>query len=526
VRTGTLSARLNDLPEADRNRIVRQFDDLDPETRRYLGRTDVDAPASKTTDLFDAANDPSSARRTLDALSESDDEAADILLDIDDPNTKWRFARAYDRGDVDSDELATALRRYDELDVEDKARARQLIEQTGDDGVRFLSRADPVTVRNVVGGPGDIDAEYARAVVRAYDRLDRPAVNRVVAKIDQLEAAGYPEAATVVKRVVASRPEGGSRLVDTFENDELRALADAVNDGTVDAADMARFADGLSDNDAADLRKLRGVMRQNDVQMEELARFVDTSDGEASTLVSRLEGQQLVRAIRLDSADRDVVIEAGIRESLNGRDDLASDSLTPSDMMELEDDIDLQDARMIARTDDGKPVALVPGTSDVGFDHLQARHFDGTEIDPDGDQPTTFFPSGADVPARGGAPAAELPSNLNRDELAPLVRAAIERSSASADDGFTVEFDQPRNGVTEMQVTIDGSRVATAYPRAGPAVKRFNWETGEWEEWTDSGWQRWEEPYESTERIRSPRPIQPDTPRTTTLGAPQPRVGT
>ena len=502
VRTGTLSARLNDLPEADRDRIVRQFDDLDPETRRYLGRTDVDAPASKTTDLFDAANDPSSARRTLDALSESDDEAADILLDIDDPNTKWRFARAYDRGEVDSDELATALRRYDDLDVEDRARARQLIEKTGDDGVRFLSRADPVTVRNVVGGPGDIDADYARAVVRAYDQLDRPAVNRVVTKIDQLEAAGYPEAATVVKRVVASRPEGGSQLVDTFETDELRALADAVNDGTVDAADMARFADGLTDNDAADLKKLRGVMSDNDVQMEELAQFVDTSDGEASTLVSRLEGTQLVQAIRLDPADRDVVIESGIRGTLNGRDDLASDSLDASDVVDLADRTDLSSLQMIAKDPDGNVRILEP----ADWQHIRDRHVRGTEANPNADQ-TSFFPTG-DTVTKGGE-TVDLPDRgLSNDDIRALIRRTIE------DGGADSSYEIDASGIGEMRVAIgqDG-RVITAYPENGAAVWRWNPDADTETRWQRFDTERGEWVAVDSERIRRITPrIAGDTP--------------
>ncbi|WP_049935650.1 hypothetical protein [Haloplanus natans] len=529
VRTGTLSARLSRVPEADRGRIVEQFDELDPDA---LDGVDVDAPTTKAAGLFDAANDPSNARRALEALAETDDEAASVLLRIDDPETQWRFARAYDRS-VDGDELATALRRYDELDIGDKRAARGLLKATGDNGVRFLSRADPATVRNVVGSAADGNADYARTVVRRFNRYYRTGdadarveLSDAVRRIDQLEATGNSEAAAVARRLVASDTEGGSRLVNTFDASQLRRLGDEIEAGTVSEAALGRFARDLNERNVIELRETVLENGDSDATTADLARFVGTSDGEASTLVRKLEGQQLIRVVEMDSADRDVVIEAGIRHALNGRDDLASNSLTPADMMELDDSIDLQNARMVAKTADGKPVALVPGTPDSGFDHLQARHFDGTEINSGADQPTTFFPSGAEVPARGGAPAAELPSNLNRDELAPLVREAIERSSASAAGGFRVEFDSPRNGITEMQVNLDGSTVGTAYPRAGPAVKRFNWEAGRWEEWTESGWQRWEAPYETTERLRSPRPIQPDTPRTTALRTPASVVDT
>ena len=83
-----------------------------------------------------------SGRRALGALSDTDQEAADVLLKIDDPETQWRFVRAYDSGETDADELATALRRYEELDADEKALARRGLKRSDDGGVDLLEARD------------------------------------------------------------------------------------------------------------------------------------------------------------------------------------------------------------------------------------------------------------------------------------------------------------------------------------------------------------------------------------------------
>jgi len=140
VRTGTLSARLNDLSRPRRQRVVDQFESLDRGTKDYLGDTDIDAPAVKTADLF--RNTGPRGRRTLDALAETDGEAADVLLKIDDPETQWRFVRAYDSGEADADELATALRRYEELNADEKALARRGLKRSDDGGIDLVEAKD------------------------------------------------------------------------------------------------------------------------------------------------------------------------------------------------------------------------------------------------------------------------------------------------------------------------------------------------------------------------------------------------
>ena len=86
-------------------RIQRQID------------ADVDAlSASKQEDLgrFLARTD-ADGRQTHDALAATDSDAADALVRIQDPLIERQFIDAYRRGEVDDEQLASALRRYDEL---------------------------------------------------------------------------------------------------------------------------------------------------------------------------------------------------------------------------------------------------------------------------------------------------------------------------------------------------------------------------------------------------------------------------
>ena len=64
---------------------------------RHLARTDADG------------------RQTHDALAATDSDAADALVRIQDPLIERQFIDAYRRGEVDDEQLASALRRYDEL---------------------------------------------------------------------------------------------------------------------------------------------------------------------------------------------------------------------------------------------------------------------------------------------------------------------------------------------------------------------------------------------------------------------------
>jgi len=101
----------------------------------YLGNTDIDDPTLKAADLFE--NTGPKGRRALNDLANGNRDAADVLLNMD-PTTQRRFTRAYESDSVDSDELATALRRYDELDANEKRTADAMVARDGDDAVSLL----------------------------------------------------------------------------------------------------------------------------------------------------------------------------------------------------------------------------------------------------------------------------------------------------------------------------------------------------------------------------------------------------
>ncbi|MDS0261033.1 hypothetical protein NDI56_16660 [Haloarcula sp. S1CR25-12] len=179
VKTGRVADKLDDMPGARRERVSNQFDQLDSSTKNHFDSVDGEYnPASEATDLFE--NTGPSGRRALNDLTDSDGEAADVLLQMDDAATQWRFTRAYDSGEVDSDELGTALNRYDELDADGKQFADEVIEQTGTDGPELMSTDvcnSPChgTIRAVYEYTDEADGlsdSQAQDVLKAYDQAD------------------------------------------------------------------------------------------------------------------------------------------------------------------------------------------------------------------------------------------------------------------------------------------------------------------------------------------------------------------
>ncbi|WP_252718773.1 dockerin type I domain-containing protein [Haloarcula sp. CBA1122] len=178
VPTGRMSAKLNDMPGPKRQRTTEQFDQLDSDGSDYLGNTDINDPTLKATDLFE--NTGPSGRRALNDLAESDQDAADALLQMDDAATQRRFTEAYESGEVDSDELTTALTRYDSLDADGKRFADDAIERTGTDGPDLMSTDvcnSPChgTIRAVYEYTDEADGlsdSQAKDVLQSYDAAD------------------------------------------------------------------------------------------------------------------------------------------------------------------------------------------------------------------------------------------------------------------------------------------------------------------------------------------------------------------
>ncbi|CCQ33769.1 hypothetical protein HTIA_1642 [Halorhabdus tiamatea SARL4B] len=269
-----------------------------------------------------------------------------------------------------------------------------------------------------------------------------------------------------------------------------------MSDSTVSQSVVLEFVDGVEN-----VKKLRyQTIDAEGISMSQLAEFIESSDGYAARLANDLGGGKLAGAIELDPADRDILTEVAYKESLDGKDALASDSLTARDILDMSEDTDLQSVKMIAKSQGGKVIRLESGQD--SFDHILDRHFRGTAIKSSGEQ-TTFFPSGKTASARGGGPEADLPSEVSQDQIAPLLREAIEETSTT-DGSFTVTFSQPRSGITKLNIETGGDLIASAYPKEGPEVRRWNWDTGEWEQWSSPEWTRWEKPYNQAGNSNQP----------------------
>ncbi|KAA9404605.1 hypothetical protein EGO51_19090 [Haloarcula hispanica] len=84
----------------------------------------------------------------LDDLAETDQEAADVLLEME-PSVQWRFARAYDIGAVDSDGLAVAVKRYDSLDPDVRNDFHATLARTRDSAIGFAGKVDEATFETI-----------------------------------------------------------------------------------------------------------------------------------------------------------------------------------------------------------------------------------------------------------------------------------------------------------------------------------------------------------------------------------------
>ncbi|KOX92423.1 hypothetical protein AMS69_13775 [Haloarcula rubripromontorii] len=132
--------------------------ELDPAQQRRLGTLLTE-------------NDPAVAR----AVRQMDQDEIDALTRVEmNGRTRSDFARAYDSDSVDSDELATALKRYDELDSNGKQEFDELVDAAGDDGVWFVAGLDSDQTRRFlglncgrtssVGAPADLHGDRYHAV--------------------------------------------------------------------------------------------------------------------------------------------------------------------------------------------------------------------------------------------------------------------------------------------------------------------------------------------------------------------------
>lgn len=134
----TLLYPLDGVSALTRARTVRQMDELSSRTKSHLKTTDVVDPKTKTAKLL--RHTGKTGRKALNALASGNRKAADALLRAaDDVLTHRAMLRAWKNGDIDTRELASGLRHYDELDNSEKGIADDVIASTGDDGARLMA---------------------------------------------------------------------------------------------------------------------------------------------------------------------------------------------------------------------------------------------------------------------------------------------------------------------------------------------------------------------------------------------------
>jgi len=97
-----------------------------------------------------------------------------------DATTHWRFTRVYDNGEVDSDKLAMALRRYDSLEADERAMAQQAMARSGPDAIRLMrtdvcnSPCDGVieSVEDFADSRSGLNQDASNKLLRAFEDSD------------------------------------------------------------------------------------------------------------------------------------------------------------------------------------------------------------------------------------------------------------------------------------------------------------------------------------------------------------------
>ncbi|WP_191907525.1 right-handed parallel beta-helix repeat-containing protein [Haloarcula sp. CBA1131] len=400
VRTGTLSAKLNNMPGPKRKQVTEQFDELDPKTKRYLSKTDVDAPATKSADLF--RNAGPSGRKTLNDLADTDRRAADALLKMDDAATQRRFVKAHRQGEVSSNELATAVKRYDNLDASGKDGADDVLAATGDDGTEFLAEADDDTVQRAVADGGIDGYDRTKADLLADDSVDSAMVTRVDNRISELDG----EPAERARDLVDDTDEAGVRLIDELDQADGDAL-DSFVEADLQGADMRQWRNALvrqsSDTDspitsedvaqyAQDVRDIQKLKGNDDIDIKNPERVVEETIEDPKA--SQIRGQKFEASRTKYYAEKhgDVTVEPAT-SGQGGPDLLVNRGSNPKPLY-------LEQKNVKGDLKGGLELKDRIHKADGSFNGISRDHDQVVEVGAEGDLPDDFNPTttGTDTP--------------------------------------------------------------------------------------------------------------------------------
>ena len=443
-----------DIDAADIGTATRRYENLDAETR-----TEFD-------DLVQ--------REGPDAIAVSgkvDDETFDAIIRAD-ISTDRKAAR------LDSISEVGDMSRFERLREAVGQKAFRLAQNLPGDGDRLetlLRQTDLRTQRIIADGSGDLDTEFDRTFAKALadDDVNNDVLEQASERVDELGDIWGTDTAQFGKRLFIESPDSGSRFLATFDDAQIHQLSTEVSDGTVSRASVIEFVDGVEN-----FKQLRfQTIEAEGVSMSQLAKFIDSSDGYAARLANDLGGGKLAGAIDLEPVNRNVLTEVAYDGSLDGKDALASDSLTARDMLELSDHTGLNNLQMIAKTG---PNGNTRHLTTDRWNHIRGRHITGTEPNPNADV-TSFYPSGQEV-TKGGV-AVEVPdSDIADDDIRVMIRETIEAGGEESD------FPIDKHGIEEFRVGIgDNGVIKTAYPVRGEGVVHWNGQKFEvWDSETNS----------------------------------------
>ncbi|WP_160163630.1 vWA domain-containing protein [Natrinema versiforme] len=206
-------------------------------------------------------------QQIYDELAAADGEAADALLEIDTPGVQRRLVRAHQSGDLDSAELSTVAKRYDNLDPDEKALAQWSFTRFGDDGVKLLKQ-------NVCNSPceGVIRSVYEH-YTKAPDGLSNSETRDLLnayAKADNTDIGpgSRMDASDVQNTIRDLDDDGAADVTDAMgsvsgANSGFRQIA-----GEVDVANSVYRSDNIEGNDITMQVTTRNIDNAPNVETE------------------------------------------------------------------------------------------------------------------------------------------------------------------------------------------------------------------------------------------------------------------
>ncbi|WP_135666108.1 hypothetical protein [Halorhabdus rudnickae] len=219
IDTGQIANRLSEVSQPVRHRTTKQLREMDADTLRWVSDNGiVYKSASKATRVVRATG--KTGQRALEQL-DVDSRAA--LLELSEQiKTERVILRAWERGEIDTKQLGSLLRRFDGMSGDELSISKGIIRRSDDEGIQLLCRGsvcnspcrpfeevlddidsasltiseDDVTELGTVLAKESEDVDYsvdnAEALISDIDSFDQ--LDRAVRKIDDLDGAASRQA--------------------------------------------------------------------------------------------------------------------------------------------------------------------------------------------------------------------------------------------------------------------------------------------------------------------------------------------